>query len=121
VLLPEVMAHVTAARGKIAGPPFSRYHSWSETEIDLEAGIPVQQPVAAKGRVASSELPAGKAVTCWHVGPYDGLGAAHAGLQAHLAAQRLQARGGAWEVYWTDPGMVKDQAKWKTQLFAPIE
>jgi effector-binding domain-containing protein len=121
ILLPEVMAHLSAVGAKLAGPPFSRYHSASDTEIDMEAGFPVKKPVEAKGRIKNSELPAGKVVTCWHVGPYEKLSAAHAGLQAHLAEKTLKARGGVWEVYWTDPGMVPDQTKWKTQLFAPIE
>lgn len=121
ILLPEVLAHLNAVGARMAGPPFSRYHGVSDTEIDLEAGIPVAQPFAAKGRVQNGELPAGKVVSCWHVGPYDGLTAAHAGLQAHLAKNGLKARGGVWEVYWTDPGMVPDPAKWKTQLFAPVQ
>ena len=121
ILLPEVWARIKAAGAKEAGPPFSRYHSVSDTEIDLEAGIPVKKPFEEKGRVKNSELPAGKAVTCWHIGPYEKLVDAHAGLQAHLAEKKLKARGGCWEVYWTDPGMVPDQSKWRTQLFTPIE
>ena len=121
VLLPEVHAHLVAAGGRPAGPPFSRYHAFSETEIDLEAGFPVQAPVEAKGRVASGELPGGRAVVGWHVGPYDQLTRAHTALQAFLTAQKLTARGGPWEVYWTDPGMVPDQAKWRTQIFQAIE
>ena len=73
------------------------------------------------GRVENSELPAGKAITCWHVGPYDQLSQAHEGLRAHLTAKKLTPRGGCWEIYWTDPGMVPDPKKWRTQLFAPIE
>jgi effector-binding domain-containing protein len=121
ILLPEVYAHVNATGAKTAGPPFSRYHSVADGEIDIEAGIPVQKPIEAKGRVVNSELPAGRTVTCWHKGPYDQLSGAHEALQAHLASQKLKARGGAWEVYWTDPGMVPEPSKWKTQLFAPIE
>ncbi len=121
VLLPEVYEHIKAVGGKPAGPPFARYHAVSATEIDIEAGLPVHAPIEPKGRVANSELPAGRTVTGWHVGPYDQLAAAHAGLQAHLATRKLKPRGGCWEVYWTDPGMVEDQSKWRTQLFAPIE
>ncbi|HZN39768.1 MAG TPA: GyrI-like domain-containing protein [Planctomycetota bacterium] len=121
ILLPEVWSRIRAAGAKEAGPPFSRYHSVSDTEIDLEAGIPVKKPFEEKGRVKNSELPAGRAVTCWHIGPYEKLTDAHAGLRAHLAEKKLKARGGVWEVYWTDPGMVPDQSKWRTQLFAPIE
>ncbi|MFY9345751.1 MAG: GyrI-like domain-containing protein [Planctomycetota bacterium] len=121
ILLPEVMTHLNVIGARMAGAPFSRYHAFTGDEIDLEAGIPVQSPITEKGRVKNSELPGGKTVTCWHVGSYDKLGAAHAGLQAHLADKKLKARGGVWELYWTDPGMVPDPAKWKTQLFAPIE
>lgn len=121
VLLPEIGATLGAGGFKMAGPPFARYHTYSDTEVDIEAGIPVSKPIAEKGRVKNSELPAGKAVTVWHIGPYDKLSAAHQALQAYLAAHGLTARGGVWEVYWTDPGMVPDSAKWRTQLFQPIE
>ncbi|MFO1076849.1 MAG: GyrI-like domain-containing protein [Planctomycetota bacterium] len=121
MLLPEIMGHIMASGGKMAGPPFSRYHAWSDAEIDLEAGIPVVGKIEEKGRIKNSELPGGKVVTCWHIGPYEKLTGAHEGLRAHLQAEKLKARGGVWEVYWTDPGMVQDQSKWRTQLFAPIE
>jgi effector-binding domain-containing protein len=121
VLLPEVMAHLNATGARVAGAPFSRYHAFGETEIDLEAGIPVAKPITEKGRVKNGELPAGKAVTVWHVGPYEKLGDAHGSLQAYVAANRLTSRGGPWEIYWTDPGMVPDPAKWRTQLFVAIE
>ena len=32
----------------------------------------------------------------------------------------LTPRGGTWEVYWTDPGLEPDAAKWRTQLFVPV-
>lgn len=119
IVLPEVMAHLTATGAKMAGPPFSRYHSFGDT-VDLEAGIPVAKPIEAKGRVKNSELPAGKVVTAWHVGPYDKLGAAHLALQGYAKEHGLTAAGGPWEIYWTDPGMVPDPKKWRTQLFLPV-
>jgi effector-binding domain-containing protein len=121
VLLPEVMAHVNSVGGRLAGPPFSRYHAFSESEIDIEAGIPVQARIEAGGRVANSELPGGRVVTAWHVGPYDGLSAAHEAMGAYIESKKLKITGGCWETYWTDPGMVPDPSKWRTQLFSPIE
>jgi effector-binding domain-containing protein len=121
VLLPEVMAHLTATGARMTGPPFSRYHAFGDDSVDLEAGIPVAQPIAEKGRVKNGELPGGKVVTAVHFGPYEKLGAAHAALRKHLDQHELKSRGGPWEVYWTDPGMVPDSSKWRTQLFAPIE
>lgn len=119
-IFPEVMQHLNATGAKMVGAPFSRYHSFGDTEVDLEAGIPVSKPFTEKGRVKNSELPAGKAVTAWHIGPYDKLGEAHKALSAWLTANKLESRGGPWEVYWTDPGMVPDSSKWRTQLFMPI-
>jgi effector-binding domain-containing protein len=121
ILLPEVMAHLTATGAKMAGAPFSRYHSFGPDEIDLEAGIPVKQPIDEKGRIKNSELPAGKAVSCMHVGPYEQLSKAHEGLMQYAKQHELKQRGGQWEIYWTDPGMVPDPKKWRTELFLPIE
>ncbi len=120
-VLPEVLAHLSSTGAKMAGVPFSRYHDVSGAEIDLEAGIPVAKPIVEKGRVKNGELPAGKAVMAWHVGPYEKLAEAHQSLRAYVDANHLKARGGPWEVYWTDPGMVPDPSKWRTQLFMPIE
>lgn len=123
ILLPEVGKHLNAVGAMPAGAPFTRYHTDDGVDVEIEAGIPVQKPFAEsdKNRVKNSELPGGKVVTGWHVGPYDKLPGAHAALAAHLAAQQLKARGGVFEIYWTDPGMVPDPSKWRTQLFAPIE
>ena len=121
ILLPEVMSHLSASGGRIAGAPFSRYHGWDKDTVELEAGIPVKKAIEENGRIKNSSLPAGKAVACWHIGPYQGLSKARAGLLGYLRSNKLQQRGGAWEIYWTDPGMVPDSSKWRTQLFAPIK
>lgn len=121
ILLPEVMAHLNATGAQMAGAPFSRYHSFGPDEIEIEAGIPIRKRIEEKGRVKNSKLPGGKAVSCWHVGPYHGLSKAHADLTGYLRKNSLKQRGGPWEIYWTDPGMVPDEKKWRTQLFAPIE
>ncbi len=120
-IYPEIMGHLYAEGAKITGPPFSRYHSFSGDEIDLEAGLPIAEPVAEKGRVKMGQLPGGRTVIGWHVGPYDRLMGAHEALKAWLDGQNLKPRGGPWEIYWTDPGVVPDPAKWRTQLFLPIE
>lgn len=120
-LFPEVIGHVMSTGGKMAGPPFMRHHGFVGELIDLEAGIAVVKPVAEAGRVKSCELPGGRILMAWHFGPYEKLTGAHQKLAAVAAARQLVARGGPWEVYWTDPGMVPDPAKWRTQLFLPVE
>ncbi|MEZ5963416.1 MAG: GyrI-like domain-containing protein [Planctomycetota bacterium] len=121
VALPEVMAQVTASGGRIAGPPFARYHTFAADKVDMEVGVPVAKPITEKGRVKNSELPGGKVATAWHIGPYDKLGGAHEALAKFARERGLRGSGGPWEIYWTDPGMVPDPQKWRTQLFLPVE
>jgi len=106
-----------------AGPPFVRYHTFGETETDLEFGIPVVQSIAGEGRIASGELPGGPAVTTWHSGSHDTLGDAYARIQAWLSEHGREPDGPAWEVYhWIDlsqdggPATVPVSSRWPTQL-----
>ncbi len=121
VLLPEVMAHLYATGAGVAGVPFLRYHKTGDSEVEIETGFPVAKRIEEKGRIRNGELPGGRTIVGWHVGPYEGLPAAHSALAAYAAENRLKPRGGSWEVYWTDPGVVPDPSKWRTQLFLPVE
>jgi effector-binding domain-containing protein len=120
-IFPEVIGSVQESGAKMAGMPFTLYHSMDGDLLDLEAGIPVVKAFEGKGRVKGSQLPAGRTLMTWHSGPYDQLPSAHETLRQHAAQQKLVPRAGIWEYYWTDPGMVPDPAKWKTQLFLPVE
>jgi AraC family transcriptional regulator len=121
LVFPEIMGHLNAEGAKIAGVPFSRYHGVAGAELDLEAGLPINKPIAETGRIKNSVLPGGRAVVTWHIGPYEKLKPAHEALKSYLDANALKSRGGPWELYWTDPGVVPDPAKWRTQLVMPIE
>ncbi len=110
-----------------AGPPFVRYHTFGETETDLETGIPVMEPVVGEGRIMSGVLPGGPAIATWHLGAHDTLGDAYARLGAGVKASGREPRGAAWEVYyWIDPAQYNGAANWpepsawRTQLVQPI-
>ncbi len=120
-VFPEVIGCVTESGAKMAGVPFTLFHRVDGDQLDVEAGIPVVSAIAGKGRVKASELPAGRTLMTWHSGPYEQLRGAHQRLRDHAAERKLAPRGGSWESYWTDPGMVPDPAKWRTQLFLPVE
>ena len=81
----------------------------------------MRKKVEGKDRVKSTELPAGKAAVTWHVGSYDTVVKSQARLAHWLKAQSLQPDGGHWEVYWTDPGIEPDPAKWRTRIFWPVK
>jgi effector-binding domain-containing protein len=121
VALPEIMMHLNATGAKINGTPFMRYHGMSGDEVDLETGFPVVKSIVESGRIKNSELPGGRTIVAWHSGPYEKLAGSHEALKTYVESNRMKPRGGPWEVYWTDPGVVTDPAKWRTQLFMPVE
>jgi effector-binding domain-containing protein len=117
--LPEAMQRVVSTGATVVGAPLVVYHSFGETH-DIEAAIPIAEPIEGKGRVQPGELPGGAAVVTWHRGPYDRLERAHERVMAYLDEHGLERRGAPWEEYWTDPGMEPDPAKWRTKLVWPI-
>jgi effector-binding domain-containing protein len=119
-ILPEVMRYLGESGATVAGPPFSRYHSVEGGQIDLEAGLPVTQPIKGSGRIKASMLPGGRAATGDHIGEYHRLGETHGLLAPWLASKGEAAQGGPWEVYWTDPGVEPDPRKWRTQIVQPL-
>jgi effector-binding domain-containing protein len=126
--LRELWSSIHRRGMKPAGPPFVRYHTFGETETDLEVGLPVSEPSSGEGQVAAGELPGGSAITTWHIGSHDGLGDAYARLDAWLKENERKADGAAWEVYtWIDSGQEPDPSawpapsEWRTQLVQPIK
>jgi effector-binding domain-containing protein len=117
-----------ASRGLAAiGPPFVRYHTFGETETDVEVGMPVSGGTAGDGRIAAGELPGGAAISTWHLGAHDTLGEAYGRLAAWLQEHDREAAGAAWEVcWWIDPSKEPDPStwpaptEWRTELVQPI-
>ncbi len=113
--------YVLSNGGQPVGQPFGRYHSITEKEMDIEAGIPVAKAMAETDEIKASALPAGKAVTTIHHGSYDKLSNAHEAMAKYVEMEGLKPSGGLWTVYVTDPGQEPDQSKWQSKLHQPIE
>jgi effector-binding domain-containing protein len=110
------------------GPPFVRYHTFGETETDVELGFPVSAGVAGAGRIEAGQLPGGAAIVTWHLGAHDSLGDAYRRLEQWLDANAREAAGSAWEVYWwIDPDRAPDPSswpaptEWRTELEQPVD
>lgn len=119
-ILPEVMKYIQDKDGQPAGPPFTHYLSMGET-IELEAGIPLREPIQASGDVLVGALPGGKVLRTEHIGPYDKLSAAYQALARYVEEHDLNAGETMWEYYWTDPGEEPDPEKWRTEIFLALE
>jgi len=121
VILPEVMGYVTESDAGIAGPPFSRYHSFGAATVDLEAGIPVANPIEGTDRIKSRTLPGGKVAMTWHIGDYHRIPKAYKRIEKWMKKNKIEDGGARWEVYWTDPGREPDPKKWRTQVFWKVK
>ena len=95
-------------------------------KLEVEAGVPVAQPLTGNGRVIAGALPAGRYVTLCHIGAPETLAGATASLLDWAAARGLtfdmspSAEGERWagrlEIYLTDPRDEPDMSKWETLL-----
>ena len=108
---------VPSARGATGlGHNVVVYPSFSESAIDIVAGVQTPAPIEPEGAVFASASPAGRAATAAYFGPYDKMAPAHEAIQRWLAAQGLRSDV-SWEVYgdWSD-----DAAKLRTDIFYRI-
>lgn len=122
-ILPEVWNYVTEKGLTPSGPPITRYFTYTDTTVDLEAIAPVSAPVEVDGggRIKSGELPGGRAATTVHVGPYETISDSYDALHEWIGEQGLEAIGACWEVYLTDPTEVSDPSQIRTEIFWPVK
>ncbi len=91
----------------ICGPCFLLHYDteYREDDADFEACMPVRQARQVDG-ISVRELPAGRAVTLLHQGPYDELGRSYARLMSYLKQQGYEVATPTREVYLKGPGMI---------------
>jgi effector-binding domain-containing protein len=65
----------------------------------VEIGVEAAAPFPAIGRVVASKLPAGRALTATHRGPFEALGLAHEALRQACAERGLLPVWPRWEIY----------------------
>ncbi|HEU5158441.1 MAG TPA: GyrI-like domain-containing protein [Streptosporangiaceae bacterium] len=125
--LPEVFAWLAARGVEPAGPPFLRYRVIDrERGMDIEAGVPVAEPVEGHNGVISGILPEGRYATVIHLGSFDKLIDVTAALldwgeREGLAWDMRETEyGQEWgcrlELYKTNPKEEPDMGKWVTEL-----
>lgn len=115
------LAEFMARRGlRMVGPPFVYYHSWAGDETDLECGFPVEGPFEGEGRIRPFTLPAARAATSVHVGPYNRLMETYTAMEKWMRSQGYEPAGRMWERYLNEPGKVPDE-KLMTEIFWEIK
>jgi len=102
--------------------PFVVYHLWTDSIIDIEAGIPVKDStLIGNGRISIRKIPSGSVVTAIHYGPYERLPETYFGINEWMRKNKVVVIGPPWESYITDPVKETNPEKWQTAIFFPIE
>jgi effector-binding domain-containing protein len=102
-----------------AGPPYAAYYNMDMQNLDVEIGFPVGLALPGQGNIQPGQIPAGPAVACLHVGPYDQVHKAYDALMQWLRANGREATGVAYEVYLNDPTDTPPAAL-QTQVVMPL-
>lgn len=105
---------------QFAGPPFAFYHSWSNEEVELECGFPSAGPSSGEGNVKPLTLPAVKAASAMHVGPYRSIMETYARIEQYVRDKGMELAPYMWESYLNSPQEVPPE-KLVTRIIWPIK
>jgi effector-binding domain-containing protein len=102
-----------------AGPPMAVQTKTDNDKMSFRAGIPYSGPTpATQIAVKTGKTPSGLALKVIAAGSREDLKPVYARIEAYMAAHRLEAAAGSWEVYIDDPASI-DPAR-RTAIYYPI-
>lgn len=117
---PELFRRIAILGVSPAGPPFVIYHEFGTEEIDAEVCVPVVQAVSATGRIQTRVLPEMTVARTLHIGSYEELGVAYAGLSDWIGRNGFEAAGPVRERYLNGPADGIAPSEYRTEIEMPI-
>jgi effector-binding domain-containing protein/carbon monoxide dehydrogenase subunit G len=116
--LTVVAARLAETGSTLAGPPVMVTVSATDDRMVFRAGYPYSGgSPAGDPRVALGQTPSGRALKFVHAGPSQTMRQTYHMIGAYLAAHRIQAAGGPWEVHVQPTG---DPATQRREIYIPI-
>jgi DNA-binding transcriptional MerR regulator len=109
--------------GRAAGPPFTIFHDneFNETSMDVEFGVPIQEPLTPLENWTARQLPAGRAAVLVHSGSYTEIASSHAALVAWTLEHGHVTGGPVREVYLVAPDRTDQPEALRTEIVVPLE
>lgn len=103
-------------------PPLVIYHLWTDSLVDIEAGIPISDStIVVDNLIKLNKIDSGNIVTAIHYGSYDRLPETYFGINEWMRKNKVFVTGPPWESYLTDPSEENNPEKWQTAIFFPIK
>jgi len=102
--------------------PLIIYHLWTDSIVDVEAGIPIEDSLMVScSHIRLNKMLPGNVVTATHYGSYERLPETYFGINEWMRKNRVIVVSPPWESYVTDPAEEKNPDKWETAIFFPVE
>lgn len=103
-------------------PPLAIYHFWSDTLVDVEAGLLLTDSISlTNNRIKLNKINIGNVVAATHYGSYDRIPETYFSINEWMRKNEVQVIGPPWEVYVVDPSIEQNQDKWVTEIYFPIK
>ncbi|MDS1030869.1 GyrI-like domain-containing protein [Bacillota bacterium LX-D] len=99
---------------------FAAYYNMDMENLDVEMGFPVAKPLAGIGEIKSSEIPAGKQVSCFYKGPYSQIEPVYNAMMQWIDENGYTPTGVSYEFYYNSPAEVPE-SKLLTKIVFPLK
>jgi effector-binding domain-containing protein len=106
----SIFAYLNEIGIQPSGAPYVGYFNMDMQDLDIECGLPVAQPVTGNNEIKSSEIPAGKQVSCLYTGPYSQIEPAYNAIMDWIPANGHVSTGICYEFYLNDPAGTPENA-----------
>ena len=116
----SIMQYLKEIGSEPSGVPFVAYYNLDMENLDVEMGFPVSKPMAGKGDIESSEVPAGKQISCMFKGPYKDMEAPYSEMMQWIKENEYTATGVSYEFYYNSPMDVSEN-ELLTKIVFPLK
>ncbi|AOY76110.1 GyrI-like domain-containing protein [Clostridium formicaceticum] len=99
---------------------FAAYYNMDMQDLDVEMGFSVAKPLAGKGEIQASEIPAGKQVSYLYKGPYHQMEPVYTAMMAWISKNSYTPTGTAYEFYYNSP-MDVAESELLTKIVLPLK
>ncbi len=101
--------------------PVGIYHSYSDSLVILEAGIPVAKAVEVPDGMNMLEIPPTRVASATHVGSWETIGETHEAIDQWIEENGAEMNGYPWHVYFNTLEEAGDPSRLYTQVHYPIK
>lgn len=118
----QIARYLGSDMQNIAGDPRAIFHSWNVKADSalMEFALPVRSEKAGNDTIIRGTTYGGLSLKMVFQGPYQNTGRAHDSILQYINRNNYTLTGAPWEVYITDPTVVKNPQNYLTEVYYPV-